>query len=101
MRYDRVIELAEVSYETDALGRQAPTEARRKVFANQMKIGFRERSGTASYADAPTARYEVRACDYAGERIAYASGVRMAVVSVDSSGADFVRLDMVEREGGA
>lgn len=93
-RWDRVIDLVAVSYERDAEGRQRPSEMRRRVFCNELTVGSQAFWEAAQAGHAPEARVELRSCEYRGERVCYYGGRRLVVSRAQSSGADYVRLDL-------
>lgn len=85
--------------ERDDLGVSHKKERRRRVPCNVYGI-----SQTAYYAAAqagvkPQAVITVRACAYSGERLCEFGGIRYAVDSAVMSGADDIRLTLVEKVG--
>ena len=85
--------------ERDDLGVSHKKERRRRVPCNVYGI-----SQTAYYAAAqagvkPHAVITVRACAYSGERLCEFGGIRYAVDSAVMSGADDIRLTLVEKVG--
>lgn len=85
--------------ERDDLGVSHKKERRRRVPCNVYGI-----SQTAYYAAAqagvkPRAVITVRACAYSGERLCEFGGIRYAVDSAVMSGADDIRLTLVEKVG--
>lgn len=85
--------------ERDDLGVSHKKECRRRVPCNVYGI-----SQTAYYAAAqagvkPQAVITVRACAYSGERLCEFGGIRYAVDSAVMSGADDIRLTLVEKVG--
>lgn len=85
--------------ERDDFGVSHKKERRRRVPCNVYGI-----SQTAYYAAAqagvkPQAVITVRACAYSGERLCEFGGIRYAVDSAVMSGADDIRLTLVEKVG--
>lgn len=92
MRYDKVITLVAETFTTDAIGQQVPVETSREVFANEFSLAATEFYAAGAAGLKPERVWQVRAADYAAERLVDAEGIRFAVVRIDRRGAEFVRL---------
>ncbi len=85
--------------ERDDLGVAYSQERRRRVPCNVYSVSAASYYAAAQAGVKPQAVIELRACGYSGETLVELDGVTYAVDSRLRSGADNVRLTLVEKAG--
>lgn len=85
--------------ERDELGVQRKKECSRRVPCNVYSISQQAYYAAAQSGVRPMAVLEVRRCAYSGEKVCEYGGVRYTVDSAVLSGADTMRLTLVEKVG--
>ena len=79
MDRSRVLTLIAVTYTSDAIGQQVPTENRRNVFCNVSSISGSEWLDAGKAGLNPEYRVTMFSPDYQGEQIAELDGVRYGI----------------------
>lgn len=86
MRFDTVIELIAETFSVDGIGREVSEPSARRVFANEWSVSSREFYDAGRAGLMPERQYQVRSCEYAGERLLDADGERYEIIRTERRG---------------
>lgn len=86
MRFASVIELVAESAASDPIGQQVVSKTARRVFANEFAVSSSEFYDAAQFGLKPSRRFQIRAVEYDGERVATVDGDEYTVLRCETRG---------------
>ena len=91
MRFDASIALIAESYAADDIGQEVATRTTRTVYANEFAVGASEFYLAGANGMKADRVYQMRACDYADEKLMTVGGVEYSIIRTSRRG-DWVTL---------
>jgi hypothetical protein len=98
VRFDKIITLCGISYSKDEIGQEAETTLSRDIYANEFNVSASEFYAAGREGLKPAKEFQVRAADYADEKIVISEGVEYRVVRTTGQG-EFIRLILEVKVG--
>jgi SPP1 family predicted phage head-tail adaptor len=86
VRFDAVIDLLTVTYSKGSIGQQIEATVARQVFANEFTVSSAEFYDAGQNGLQPERQYQMRSCDYAGERLLEIDDLRYEIIRTQRRG---------------
>lgn len=86
MRFDAVIELGKATHTKDSIGQQVASTAWRPVYANEYAVSAREFYDAGAQGHKAERQYQIRAIEYADEKLARVDGVEYNIIRPQKRG---------------